>query len=435
MRRAEASPEPATGGVRSLDEVRAVEVDGGRILFHSSAIGPLEALRPIQGSSGPAEMRELERLFRASILPSRPEIGALVLLRHAGPSPFPASAGEAEIYDPARRAAYWLARLHAEGELRIEEGALRFRRKEYTDYAEGLASRGLLRVIERGEGQTRFLSAYPGLGLLSAASAGRLALNSHFFQMELSDCETAWDLLGTPFGLLSLRGEILLPPLFDREALVIRADGSASVEPRRLRDQAVAIGPDVFRHGENCEFISRPACPRTPRGACVDLVVVGRELVGAVAGGGADVPEGGFVLRAPRGYRPSSLELRYPDESGDRFAIQVGPAMISSGTCARGFTSPMYAKSGVPFPPTVYPLDWEGGRAARIGLGTRRGEALVIWAAGPDRPCDELPTGSVGASLAEFTELCRDLGLDEAVNLDGGGSAQVCVDGRRHLAR
>jgi hypothetical protein len=43
---------------------------------------------------------------------------------------------------------------------------------------------------------------------------------------------------------------------------------------------------------------------------------------------------------------------------------------------------------------------------------------------------DGRQTGSVGASIAEAADLARDLGLVEAINLDGGGSTTMVVDGQ-----
>ena len=40
---------------------------------------------------------------------------------------------------------------------------------------------------------------------------------------------------------------------------------------------------------------------------------------------------------------------------------------------------------------------------------------------------------SCGASLAEMAEIAEDLGLVNAVNLDGGGSAQIILNEQRYL--
>ena len=41
--------------------------------------------------------------------------------------------------------------------------------------------------------------------------------------------------------------------------------------------------------------------------------------------------------------------------------------------------------------------------------------------------------GSCGASLSEFARICEEAGMANGVNLDGGGSAQILLDGVRHL--
>jgi exopolysaccharide biosynthesis protein len=41
--------------------------------------------------------------------------------------------------------------------------------------------------------------------------------------------------------------------------------------------------------------------------------------------------------------------------------------------------------------------------------------------------------GSRGASLLELARFCEEEGYVDIVNLDGGGSAQILIDGKRHL--
>ena len=64
------------------------------------------------------------------------------------------------------------------------------------------------------------------------------------------------------------------------------------------------------------------------------------------------------------------------------------------------------------------------GRAPRTAVGiTASGEVLLVVADG--RRAQE----SVGLTLEELARLMRDLGAVEAMNLDGGGSTTLVVDG------
>jgi hypothetical protein len=407
-------------------------VEGGlKIRYQTADLGSFERLSRLEGESDEATLRSLARLFRVNILPAHPDIGALALFRDGGENPFPIQTEIGLIYEPACRARYWAERLYLEGELEIVPEGLVCKSARYRDYFESLHSRGMVMVMRQNENSPRFLSVYPRMGLLRSGSRGQIVFNSHFFQMEFSDCDTPWDLLGNPFGLLTLGRETFLPPLFDRDALVLDRRGSLSIVPRSLRAQAAMIGSEVYRHGLNCEFYARPEMARTPIQGGTDLVVAGGRLLGSSSGGGVEIPEGGFVIHISGPFSAGSLDVSYPNEKEDRFAVQVGPAMVVNGKKAEGFTAPMYSKEGVPFPPTVYPLDWAKGRAARIGIGSCKGRPTAIWVAGPDKSGDRWSCDSAGASLSEFADICEGLGFDNAVNLDGGGSAQLCLDGMR----
>jgi exopolysaccharide biosynthesis protein len=86
------------------------------------------------------------------------------------------------------------------------------------------------------------------------------------------------------------------------------------------------------------------------------------------------------------------------------------------------------------FPPTVYPLDFNTGRAARIALGTNNeGKPILLWAEGASKVRHVPGAGSSGASLLELARFCEEEGYGNIVNLDGGGSAQILIDGKRQL--
>jgi hypothetical protein len=64
------------------------------------------------------------------------------------------------------------------------------------------------------------------------------------------------------------------------------------------------------------------------------------------------------------------------------------------------------------------------GRQPRTGIGsTEGGGVILVVVDGRQR------RWSVGASVPEFARLMRDLGATEALNLDGGGSSTMVVDG------
>ena len=88
----------------------------------------------------------------------------------------------------------------------------------------------------------------------------------------------------------------------------------------------------------------------------------------------------------------------------------------------------------MPFPPSLYPMDFEGARAARIALGADKdGRPVVFWAEGKGKLSYTPGEDSTGASLSEMADIAEELGMYNAINLDGGGSAQILLNNLRTL--
>ena len=119
------------------------------------------------------------------------------------------------------------------------------------------------------------------------------------------------------------------------------------------------------------------------------------------------------------------------------FGIQVGNSILKDGVRTEGFHSRFYNirhLEPVPFPPSLYPMDFEKARAARIALGAdENGKPVLLWAEGAAKIGYIPGKGSCGASLKEMAELCEQAGMKYAVNLDGGGSAQILIRNQRML--
>ena len=79
-------------------------------------------------------------------------------------------------------------------------------------------------------------------------------------------------------------------------------------------------------------------------------------------------------------------------------------------------------------------MNFEKARAARIGLGAdKEGKPVIFWVEGKGKIQYKSREDSTGASLYEMADIAVELGLRNAINLDGGGSAQMLVDNVRAL--
>ena len=273
--------------------------------------------------------------------------------------------------------------------------------------------------------------------LTETAPEAALKVNASFFIMDRFDCATVYDHVGTPIGLNVRDGVVSRPPLYGREALLVDRDGRVSIRNLDIRDLRVEINGTVYTHGQNARIYTRPGRFRSPVGSGTSLVIIGNQ-VAAVAKGSVPIPASGFVLcpRLPCQVKPDD-RVTYRGLEDTAFGIQVGNSILRDGIPTDRFRSRFYNirhLEPVPYPPSLYPMDFDHARAARIALGADRdGKPMLLWAEGAAKFGHIPGSGSCGASLSEMAVLCADAGMVNAVNLDGGGSAQILLHGQRSL--
>ena len=415
-------------------EIRIFPRENGEIqsvqLVRPESWSELEFLRPAPSE---ASFDSFYRIYRQFLVPAAPWVfGNIVMFRLPEGLEIPASLAEpyAHIADPLTVAAMILRR-----GITVAGGQVICRNREVRAFWQSLKKRDCIRIVRGNLPITQIIPAGNETGLLTEAP-GRLKLNTSFFIMDTFDCATPFDHIGIPFGLLVKGGVVESPPLFSREALIVRKDGAVSVEQPDLRQLRVRIGDSVFVHGENARIHTRPESFRTLPGKRA-IVIIGRKVV-TVCRGSTPVPASGFVL-CPHGscnVKPGDA-VTYEGMEDIQFGIQVGNSIIRNGVRTEKFISRFYNVRGISriaFPPSLYPLDFDGARAARMAIGAdAEGNPMLLWAEGAAKIGHTPGVDSCGASLKEMAEICEAVGMKNAVNLDGGGSAQILIDNRRQL--
>ncbi len=289
----------------------------------------------------------------------------------------------------------------------------------------------------------------------------KMKVNANFFIMDRFDCATVFDHVGTPLGLCVKNGVVENPPLFHREALLVKKNGAVSIEELGLEQLEIEINGKSYVHGKNATIYSRPAFSKTPKDDTLKILITGGKVAAVKQGGSIKVPASGVVLSIKNdggidesgksvvsGADVQKLDIGASSVSpGDKvvyqgleevlFGIQVGNSIVKEGIKTDGFISQfynIYHLERVPFPPCLYPMDFEKARAARIALGAdKEGKPMLFWAEGAGKLGYTAGEDSTGASLTEMAEIAVDLGMVNAVNLDGGGSAQILVENKRSL--
>ncbi len=240
---------------------------------------------------------------------------------------------------------------------------------------------------------------------------------------------------GVPLGMLVIDGEWIRAPLPRRPVLVIMRDGSCRITRLeadiRVRFEGLGFLP-VSGINQN-HWQPDSVVIYTPRwgdrlaGAPdkTRLVVEGGRVV-AIETSGADVPipPNGFVVSGC-GRRAVSL-LRVQVGMKARWTATTEPALPDMAHALGG--GPLLVGGGkIVLDPAFenFRSDVTGGRKARTAVGVAPGGKVVLVAVeGP-------PAGrGTGMTLWELAKLMQRLGCWDAMNLDGGSSTQLVIQGR-----
>lgn len=240
---------------------------------------------------------------------------------------------------------------------------------------------------------------------------------------------------GVPLGILINDFELITGPLYDRAALGISPDNRLQIArislkgsvtlPDGRRVELDTINQPRVQLNQTVLYTSRwgQTAPPIPTGGYQILLQNGR-VAEISTGVPLRIPTGGFVISGPAtaemallANQPIGTPVRTdfhttPDWSGMKHAIGGGPFLVKDGriyvdTVAQNFTSRS--------------LGMYEPRSA-VGI-TRDGRLLLVTVDGRQNI-------SVGASLSEMARLLLSLGAVDAMNLDGGSSTQMVVQGR-----
>jgi hypothetical protein len=224
-----------------------------------------------------------------------------------------------------------------------------------------------------------------------------------------------------PVGWLVTDGELVSPPVFRRSALVQDLDGALRIASRDLDGVALSIGAVRMRVGQDATLVHRAHADRSPSPSGRAVAVVRHHVV-AVRTGPLPVPLAGFVLLLPPGP---------PIEVGDRVtydlppvreAMAGGPLLVGDGPL--DLVREDFAGTA---PPITFSKDetFDRNLLPRLAAGlTADGE--LVFAGVDGRNADRAP----GLTLRSTAALMRALGCVRAMNLDGGSSKRMVVDGR-----
>ena len=243
-----------------------------------------------------------------------------------------------------------------------------------------------------------------------------VAINGGFFKTQT----------GVPLGTLMIDGKMYTGPIYDRVALGIFDEGydvgrvqlNAKIkgnghtikidninQPRMLSSYILAYTRDWGSYA-----------PPSPQYG-VQLQIVGNKIVKASANP-LFIPEDGIVLVGPKDqlgklFGAETVDIEFstnPKWENVRHIISGGPYLVKNGEVFVDMTAQK--------------LNAIGGRNPRTAIGYTRDNDLILIAV------DGREGSSVGMTLTELGYLMKSLGCVNAINLDGGGSTVMYVNGQ-----
>ena len=242
-----------------------------------------------------------------------------------------------------------------------------------------------------------------------------VALNGGFFKPQS----------GLPLGTLVIDGKIYTGPIYNRVALgifddgydvsriefdgVIRGNGTEVKidninQPRMLSSYVIAYTRDWGRYS-----------PESPKNG-TQLQISGNQIIRASANP-LFIPNDGYVLVGPKDklsamFGAESVEVEIginPKWENVKHVISGGPYLVKNGSVYVDVSEEK--------------LSAIGGKNPRSAIGYTKDNNLILVAV------DGREGSSIGLTLHELANLMYSLGCVNAINLDGGGSTVMYVNG------
>jgi exopolysaccharide biosynthesis protein len=275
--------------------------------------------------------------------------------------------------------------------------------------------------------------------------------DDHFYRARVSDIAeeegaiaaingTYFAANGKPLGTLLIDRELVSTPLYDRTALIITDNRQAFIDNISIDSYFLAAsgvryditGVNQGREKEATVLYSPVWGEKTGTSKDGIELVVSGFVVKDVSLGNSKIPRDGYVISLSG---PASQFITENIRVGDKLDvhIKVVPFETSPQSILHMISGgPRLVKDGIPYVSKFgekFKADIARGRAARTALGiTKEGKLLLATVDG--LPRDKSEKSSVGMTLEELSAMMVSLGAQEAMNLDGGSSTTMWIDGR-----
>lgn len=247
-----------------------------------------------------------------------------------------------------------------------------------------------------------------------------VALNGTYFKPQT----------GVPLGTLMINHKMYTGPIYDRVAMGIFSDGkNTKFDIARVQLDAYVEGSETKVKVDN---INQPRMlstyvlaytsdwgqysPYAPKYGM--NLLVENDLITKASANPVEIPKNGYVISGPKSILQPLLEKK-----DAKLTINTNPEWKNVKHIISG--GPYLVKEGAVFVDmTEQKLNAIGGRNPRSAIGYTADNNLVLVAV------DGREGSSVGMTLMELAYFMQSIGCTNAMNLDGGGSTVMYVEGQ-----
>lgn len=284
-----------------------------------------------------------------------------------------------------------------------------------------------INIVELSTGVNKNLSVVPAIASNTLASRTKIsniakreraivAINGGYFKPQT----------GVPLGTLMINKKVYTGPIYDRVAMGIFDEGYAMARVKLKASVDTNIG------GLKLDNINQPrmlsthtivytrdwgkTTPISPKYGA-QLVVENGKLV-KISQNSVQIPENGFVIVAPS----KKLE-QIAKAKKFNLNVEINPEWKEVNHIVSG--GPYLVRGGeIYIDMTEQKLSAIGGRNPRTAIGYTKDNHLIMLTA------DGREGSSIGLTLFELANLMKEFGCVNAMNLDGGGSTVMYVQGQ-----
>ena len=230
---------------------------------------------------------------------------------------------------------------------------------------------------------------------------------------------------GVPLGTLMINKKVYTGPIYDRVAMGIFNEGYGMARVQLKARLNTNIGDIKIDNINQPRMLSThtlvytsdwgnvsPPCPQYGKAIAVENGKLAAESYGSLP-----IPKNGYVVVAPEKVldkiikaKKFKLDIKMnPEWNGVNHIISGGPYLVKNGE--------IYVDM------TAQKLSAIGGRNPRTAIGYTKDNHLIMMTA------DGREGSSIGLTLMELASIMKEFGCVNAMNLDGGGSTVMYVNG------